>query len=97
LLLVRIDAALSVDHFADLIGQLRGVEPDSRVQAQQASLSFADLHPQCAAGRVPRFRRMLVKRSHAIHPAAAIRSIAHGRGTQVNGKPEPRLVAIKSK
>src|SRR5215831_3666359 len=45
----RLDATEAIKHFADplgavllqlLVGQSRGVEPDRRVQAQQASLSF---------------------------------------------------------
>ena len=44
-----------------LVGQLRGVEPDRRVQAQQASLSFADLNAQGSAGGILRFHRVLVK------------------------------------
>src|SRR5215471_21410209 len=66
----RLDPAKAIEHFADplgtallqlLVGQLRGVEPDRRVQAQQASLSFADLHAQGPAGGILRFHCAPVK------------------------------------
>src|SRR5262249_11709780 len=66
----RLDPAKAIEHFADplgtallqlLVGQLRGVEPDRRVQAQQASLSFADLHAQGPAGGILRFHCSPVK------------------------------------